>query len=303
MSDLASALFSSTGVPAFVASDEWQVLLPGQAVPPGLWTKLDLASGQRMARRMPEPGTGAGDEGSDGSLRSSVDGPSVRTVRDDSFDDRLPVACASVDVNSPNSFFAAYTDAFARVAKFSKHTPVPELGTIETSDAEVQAFYGQEKRTGAGDAHIGTQALSLRNTELLCSRFALPTRFAFHFCSLPRSLADFWSSFISCREFADPEADSSPVPLSSVKQKDYDKRQQSLRHQHLMAVRQMAVAAQAKDPRVARMRRDAEAKSEERIRTEKAILAEKATEEQQRIEAAKAVREGETRVTRQRLQC
>jgi hypothetical protein len=39
-----------TKPPRFVPSYEWQRVLPGQAVPPGLWIKMDISSGATYAK-------------------------------------------------------------------------------------------------------------------------------------------------------------------------------------------------------------------------------------------------------------
>jgi hypothetical protein len=39
-----------TKPPRFVPSYEWQRVLPGQAVPPGLWIKMDISSGTTYAK-------------------------------------------------------------------------------------------------------------------------------------------------------------------------------------------------------------------------------------------------------------
>ena len=41
-----------TKPPRFVPSYEWQRVLPGQAVPPGLWIKMDISSGANYAKLM-----------------------------------------------------------------------------------------------------------------------------------------------------------------------------------------------------------------------------------------------------------
>jgi hypothetical protein len=41
-------------VPEFVATHEWQPVLPGQTIPTGLWVRMDITSGVKMARLLPE---------------------------------------------------------------------------------------------------------------------------------------------------------------------------------------------------------------------------------------------------------
>jgi hypothetical protein len=45
---------ASAPLPEFVATNEWQSVLPGQSVPAGLWMRVDMTTGQRMARLLPE---------------------------------------------------------------------------------------------------------------------------------------------------------------------------------------------------------------------------------------------------------
>jgi hypothetical protein len=45
---------AAAAVPEFIATNEWQVVLPGQSVPPGLWVRMDMTTGQKTARLLPE---------------------------------------------------------------------------------------------------------------------------------------------------------------------------------------------------------------------------------------------------------
>ena len=46
--------------PPFVATDEWQEVLPGQAVPPGLHVSIDMQTGKKMAKVKLGGGGGGG---------------------------------------------------------------------------------------------------------------------------------------------------------------------------------------------------------------------------------------------------
>lgn len=60
--DAAAAAAPTTVIPAaaaapvvdFVPSDEWQTVLPGQSIPPGLWVRVDMSTGVKTARLLPE---------------------------------------------------------------------------------------------------------------------------------------------------------------------------------------------------------------------------------------------------------
>jgi hypothetical protein len=124
MSSLESALYSSAGVAPFVPTPEWQPILPGQTVPPGLWMRMDVSSGLRYARLMPQPGERvepspdtASSAAGDVSAGSSSGKAGRAGVRDDEFDDALP---ADSEGNTPQTFFNVYGPVFERNAKFSK---------------------------------------------------------------------------------------------------------------------------------------------------------------------------------------
>ena len=58
----ASSSSHDPSLPPFEPTHEWQPILPGQAVPPGLWIRMDINTGQRMARLMPEEEMTDGDK-------------------------------------------------------------------------------------------------------------------------------------------------------------------------------------------------------------------------------------------------
>lgn len=41
-------------LPEFVPTNEWQTVLPGQSIPPGLWVRVDMSTGVKTARLLPE---------------------------------------------------------------------------------------------------------------------------------------------------------------------------------------------------------------------------------------------------------
>lgn len=49
-----TASAATTAVPDFVPTDEWQTVLPGQAIPPGLWVRMDMTTGHKTARLLPK---------------------------------------------------------------------------------------------------------------------------------------------------------------------------------------------------------------------------------------------------------
>lgn len=124
---LQSALFADADgpPPPFVPTSQWATILPGQAVPPGLWMRMDISSGMRMARLMPKDGerdagadggesasTGGGASGS-----GSVDPRSPVGVRDDEFDESVPEEDEGA---TPDTFFHTFAPVFERNEKFSK---------------------------------------------------------------------------------------------------------------------------------------------------------------------------------------
>ena len=48
----ASSLAAATE--EFIPTDEWQTVKPGQAVPPGLWIRMDMTTGEKTARLLPK---------------------------------------------------------------------------------------------------------------------------------------------------------------------------------------------------------------------------------------------------------
>jgi hypothetical protein len=67
---------------------------------------------------------------------------------------------------------------------------------------------------------------------------------------------DFWLVFLSCRLFADADG-----AVTQQQQRDAEKRQYAARQRDTQRVRQLAQAAYSKDPRVARIKRQAEEES------------------------------------------
>lgn len=63
-----SAATTST-IPDFEPTDEWQTVLPGQNIPPGLWVRMDMSTGVKTARLLPADET----TGSDESRRAAAD--------------------------------------------------------------------------------------------------------------------------------------------------------------------------------------------------------------------------------------
>ena len=47
------AATSTAPPPEFVPTDEWQTVQPGQPIPPGLWVRMDLQTGEKTARLLP----------------------------------------------------------------------------------------------------------------------------------------------------------------------------------------------------------------------------------------------------------
>jgi len=66
---------SDKSPPAFTATNEWQIVPPGTAIPKGLWVKADLENDVVMARLNPPPGS-ASDEGRENSCKAIEVAPS-----------------------------------------------------------------------------------------------------------------------------------------------------------------------------------------------------------------------------------
>ena len=49
-----AAITPSSSLPDFIPTSEWAEVAEGQAIPPGLWVRMDLSSGKKMARLLPE---------------------------------------------------------------------------------------------------------------------------------------------------------------------------------------------------------------------------------------------------------
>lgn len=220
--DLQAALFAGDATP-FIATSAWAPILPGQSVPAGLWMRMDIATGGRMARLMPTD-----EERMSGTEQGPTSPPALedqRGVRDDDFDETTPGDDEGV---TPETFFDVYTPVFARNAVFSAKSRVPTLGNMSSANFEVDAFY------------------------------------------------DFWSNFTSNRVFPDEELDASVTAASRAqKQRDNEKKQQNARRRDTTRVRQLAAAAAAKDPRVARVKREAEEASRARSARKQAEAAAK----------------------------
>ncbi len=82
---------SAAPLPEFVPTDEWQTVLPGQSVPPGLWVRVDMTTGERTARLLPEEErNGAGSalvavpegeqQAEKAAAAASTDGPFIREL-------------------------------------------------------------------------------------------------------------------------------------------------------------------------------------------------------------------------------
>jgi len=200
---LQSAMFANEDgpPPPSIPTSQWAPILPGQAVPPGLWMRMDISTGVRLARLMPKDGERTAEvEGGEGAPGTGGGDPrSPVGVRDDEFDESAP---AEDEGATPETFFQTFAPVFERNEKFSKRGqscrsswqlrragchgpqaesaarddiagfrvplplrgspivsctcyfvrclavclaagPIPKLGDISSSDAEVTAFYGQ----------------------------------------------------------------------------------------------------------------------------------------------------------------
>ena len=128
MSDLSSALFSSDSVPPFVPTSQWAPILAGQSVPAGLWMRMDISTGMRMARLMPQPG----EQRVEGEQQPPAEEPQQQqraSIRDDDFDESIP---AANEGTTADSFFSVYAGVFERNAKFSKSSQSNNLITLRT---------------------------------------------------------------------------------------------------------------------------------------------------------------------------
>lgn len=118
---LQSAMFANEDgpPPPFIPTSQWAPILPGQAVPPGLWMRMDISTGVRLARLMPKDGERAAEvEGGEGAPGSAGGDPrSPVGVRDDEFDESAP---AEDEGATPETFFQTFAPVFGRNEKFSK---------------------------------------------------------------------------------------------------------------------------------------------------------------------------------------
>lgn len=121
---LESALFAGDSTP-FVPTSEWQSIAPGQSVPAGLWMRMDISTGMRMARLMPQPGEQSATAGvpmTDVAAQETQQAQQQQQqqqqlrVRDEGFDDALPGAVTD------KTFFPVYTQFFNGHAQFSKRS-------------------------------------------------------------------------------------------------------------------------------------------------------------------------------------
>ena len=85
----------SAAAPAeFVPTDAWQTVQPGQPIPPGLWVRMDLQTGEKTARLMPKDDESQSLDGQAEQLQSaglvvvpSADSQSHEAERDETDDD------------------------------------------------------------------------------------------------------------------------------------------------------------------------------------------------------------------------
>ena len=118
---LQSAMFANEDgpPPPFIPTSQWAPILPGQSVPPGLWMRMDISTGVRMARLMPKDGERTAEvEGGEGAPGTGGGDPrSPVGVRDDEFDESAP---AEDEGATPETFFHTFAPVFERNEKFSK---------------------------------------------------------------------------------------------------------------------------------------------------------------------------------------
>lgn len=125
-SDLQSLLFDAGAVPAFVPTDQWQPILAGQTVPPGLWLKMDIQTGQRLARLMPTATAGSGataassNDADELSTSSSAASSAAMCAEWIEAEHMLPDEYAGTA--SAEEFFRGYTPVFEKYAVFSKRS-------------------------------------------------------------------------------------------------------------------------------------------------------------------------------------
>jgi hypothetical protein len=124
--------------PPFVATDEWQRVLDGQAVPPGLHVKLDLSGGGRWAKLLPphERGRAFGADASAAAVAVGAQGGVVavadaRAAADDvaAVDDGVaaaaPAAAPAVPATPSETLLAALDASAAEKARVLLTLPEP----------------------------------------------------------------------------------------------------------------------------------------------------------------------------------
>ena len=117
---LSSLMFSADACPPFIPTAEWQPILPGQTVPPGLWMRMDISTGVRSARTMPVAGevTAAQQGGQPYSISGTDSEPRAVCAEFIESDHQLPPEDAGTA--SSAEFFRVYEPIFERYAVFSR---------------------------------------------------------------------------------------------------------------------------------------------------------------------------------------